>query len=183
MHRNSRTPTLAGSTPSPAARSPAVRIPAPNHHILSTCHPGCPEWRGPRGRMAAHSAGALLGPGPPERAPEGFRGSFQATSQCRRPTLFSVRPGASLISGQTKSTGKAGGSGPRGRPVLLPLEPAARLEAPADACGCPDELGGCVPNSATTPKHILLLRLPVQLPTHTSPPLSASVHEHPDAHR
>ena len=119
--------------------------------------------------MAARSAGAPLGPSPPERTPEGLRGSSQATSQCRRPTPFSVRPGASLISGQTKRSGKAAAAA-RGPPVLLPLEHAARLEAPAAACGCPDELAGCVPNSATAPKHILLLCPPLQLPTHTPHP-------------
>ena len=145
--------------------------------------------------MAAHSAGALVDTGPPERTPEGFRGSFQATSQCRRPTPFSVRPGASLISGQTKSTGKAGRSSSRSNPrrawrhrrmpaaAQMSLEAACQIQPrpPNTSCCCAHPSTYPPPPRHTHTLHPRLCQHP-RTPRHTQVTRQVGKHSHEHTH-
>lgn len=119
-------------------------------------------WRQPLGKVAAHSAGALLGLGPTERTPGKFKGRvFEATSWPMPHPLFCPGPRAYLIFGWTKSAVKA-----RGRQLLPPppaqTRGASRAWRISDSRDRLDE--GSLPNSTTAPKHILLLCSYLELP-------------------
>lgn len=98
-------------------------------------------------------------------------GVFRATYRVRRPTPFSVRPGASLIFGLFVVSDKECSEGkrllsPAAPPSASPSNPWRSKAQFPHAGHSRGQLGGCLPNSAPAPTNTLCCRARAR--THTN---------------